>query len=142
MKRILASITLLGMLLSCSVAANAVEVEPFRASPTIASYNAWLFSGSGKGEITVSYEISASLWADSIGVERIQVRKEDGSLAVSILGSTHNGLVRNDFGIHDGDFDYTLSSGSGYYYAEVRVFAEYNGVYDSRTITTNTVWVR
>lgn len=142
MKRILASITLLGMLLSCSVAAYAVEVEPFRASPTISSYAAWLFSGNGKGEITVSYDVTASVWGDSLGVERLQIRKEDGSLAVSILGSTHNGLVRTDNSIHAGDYDYTLSSGSGYYYAEVTVFVEYNGVYDSRTITTNTVWVR
>lgn len=39
------------------------------------------------------------------------------------------------------DFDYELPSGE-YYYAKVTVFAEYKGVYDSRTVTTNTVWVR
>lgn len=58
-----------------------------------------------------------------------------------VTGTTSNGLVRTNYGIHDGDFDYDLPSGEDYY-AEVTVFVEYNGVYDSRTVTTNTVWVR
>ena len=59
----------------------------------------------------------------------------------TVDGTVSNGLIRNDYGIHVGDFDYDLPSGEDYY-AEVTVFAEYNGVYDSRTVTTNTVWVR
>ena len=47
----------------------------------------------------------------------------------------------SDYSFHMGDFNYELPSGD-YYYAKVTVFAEYNGVYDSRTVTTNTVWVR
>ena len=130
------------MLFSCSVSAYAVDTEPFRASPTLASYVVWLFSGSGEGEVTVSFDVTASLWGDSIGVERIRFYTENGDLVATVTGTTSNGLVRNNGSTHDGDFDYTLFSGSGYYYAEVTVFAEYNGVYDSRTITTNTVWVR
>lgn len=141
MKRILTSILLVGMIFSCSATVSAIEVQPFRASPTLSAYNAWLFAGSGKGEVIVSYDVRASRWGDSIGVECIQFYTEDGDLVDTVYGTTSNGLVRTNYGIHDGDFDYTLPSGE-YYYAEVTVFAEYNGVYDSRTVTTNTVWVR
>lgn len=128
-------------MLSCTVIVSAVEVQPYRESPTIASHNVWLFSGDGKGEITVSYDVSASIWADSIGVERIRFYTEDGDYVDSVTGTTSNGLVCNNTGYHGGDFDYTLPSGERYY-AEVTIFAEYKGVYDSRTRTTNTVWVR
>lgn len=141
MKRIFASVLLMGMILSSSVVVSATEIQPFRESPTLSSYNVWLFSGSGKGEIIVSFDIAANRWADSIGVERIRFYTEDGDLVDTVDGTTSNGLVRSDYGIHVGDFDYTLPSGESYY-AEVVVFAEYKGVYDSRTRTTNTVWVR
>lgn len=141
MKRIMASVLLMGMILSCSAVASAAEIQPFRESPTLSSYNVWLFSGSEKGEIIVSFDVSASRWADSIGVELIRFYTEDGELVDTVYGSTSNGLIRNDYGIHGGDFDYTLPSRESYY-AEVVVFAEYKGVYDSRTRTTNTVWVR
>ena len=141
MKRIFASVLLMGMILSSSVVVSATEIQPFRESPTLSSYNVWLFSGSGKGEIIVSFDIAANRWADYIGVERIRFYTEDGDLVDTVDGTTSNGLVRSDYGIHVGDFDYTLPSGESYY-AEVVVFAEYKGVYDSRTRTTNTVWVR
>ena len=141
MKRILTSVLLLGVIFSSSVVASAIEMQPFRASPTLASYNVWLFSGSGKGEIIVSYEVAASTWADSLGVERIRFYTEDGELVDTVYGSTSNGLVCTDYSFHMADFDYELPSGE-YYYAKVTVFAEYKGVYDSRTGTTNTVWVR
>jgi len=141
LKRILTSVLLIGVMLSSSTIASAVDIQPFRESPTLASYAVKLYSGSKKGEITVSYDITASIWADSIGVECIQFFTEDGELVDTVYGSTSNGLVRNDYGINVGDFDYTLPSGE-YYYAEVTIFAEYKGVYDSRVRTTNTVWVR
>lgn len=141
MKRILTSILLIGILLSCSAIASATDIQPLRESPTLASHAVKLYAGSGKGEVTVSYNVNASIWADSIGIECIRFYTEDGDLADTVYGTTSNGLVRNNYGINVGDFDYTLPSGE-YYYAEVVVFAEYKGVYDSRTRTTNTVWVR
>ena len=141
MKRILASAILMGIMLSSFVVVSAAEIQTFRESPTLSSYNVWLFSGSGKGEIIVSYDVAASRWADYIGVECIRFYTEDGDLVDTVEGTTSNGLVRADYSIHAGDFDYTLPSGESYY-AEVVVFAEYKGVYDSRTRTTNTVWVR
>ena len=142
MKRILASIILLGLLLSSTSTVSAVNVETFRASPTLSSYLVWLFAGSGKGEITVSYDVRASIWADSIGVERIRFYTQDGDFVTSVTGTTSNGLVCSNTGYHGGDYDYSGLPSGDYYYAEVTVFAEYNGVYDSRTVTTNTVWVR
>ena len=132
---------MIGMMLSCSIMASATDIQPLRESPTLASYAVKLYSGSTKGEIIVSYDVSASIWADSIGVESIRFYTEDGNTVTTVYGTTGNGLVCNNTGYHGGDFDYTLPSGE-YYYAEVTIFAEYNGVYDSRTRTTNTVWVR
>ena len=131
----------MGIILSSFVVVSAAEIQPFRESPTLSSYNVWLFSGSGKGEITVSFDVAASRWADSIGVEEIRFYTEDGDYVETVTGTTSNGLVCNNTGYHGGDFDYTLPSGESYY-AEVVIFAEYKGVYDSRTRTTNTVWVR
>ena len=129
------------MMLSCCISASALSSQPFRASPTLSSYNAGLYTGSGKGKVIVSYDVAASRGGDSIGVERIRFYTEDGDLVAYVTGTTSNGLVCEDTSLHAGDFDYTLPSGE-YYYAEVTIFAEYKGVYDSRTVTTNTVWVR
>jgi len=141
LRRILASILSFGIMLSYPVTASAVDVQPFRESPTLASYAVKLYAGNEKGEIIVSYDIAASIWADSLGVECIRFYTEDGDLVDTVYGSTSNGLVRTNYSFHMADFDYDLPSGD-YYYAEVTVFAEYKGVYDSRTRTTNTVWVR
>ena len=141
MKRIVATMTLLGVLLSSTFTASAAEAQSLRASPTLSSYLVWLFAGSEKGEVIVSFDIKASIWADSMGVECIQFYTEDGELVDTVYGSTSNGLVRNNHSFHMADFEYDLPSGEDYY-AEVTVFAEYNGVYDSRTVITNTVWVR
>ena len=141
MKRILGSVLLLGMILSSTAMASAIEIQPFRESPTLASYAVKVYSGNGKGEIIVSYDVAASIWADSIGIECIRFYTECGDLVDTVYGSTRNGLVRTNGSIHIDDFIYDLPSGENYY-AEVVVFAEYKGVYDSRTRTTNTVWVR
>ena len=142
MKRILASILLVTMVFSCSIVATTSEIQPLRESPTLSSYAVWLFSGSGKGEVTVSYDVRASRWGDSMGVERIRFYTEDGDLVATVTGTTANGLVCEDTSLHAGDFDYSELPSGDYYYAKVTVFAEYKGVYDSRTVTTNTVWVR
>lgn len=142
MKRMLSSTLLVGIIISSFIiTASAMEVQPLRESPTLSSYIARLYTGSGKGKIIVSYSVSASIWADSLGVERIQFYTEDGDLVDTVYGSTSNGLICTDYSFHMADFDYDLPSGE-YYYAKVTVFAEYKGVYDSRTVTTNTVWVR
>lgn len=77
-----------------------------------------------------------------MGVERIRFYTEDGDLVATVTGTTANGLVCEDTSLHAGDFDYSELPSGDYYYAKVTVFAEYKGVYDSRTVTTNTVWVR
>ena len=142
MKRTLVSVLLIGIMISCSINASATNFETFRASPTLSSYNAGLYSGAGKGEAIVGFDVAASRWGDSIGVERIRFYTEDGDLVASVTGTTANGLVCSNTGYHGGDYDYSGLPSGDYYYAKVTVFAEYNGVYDSRTVTTNTVWVR
>lgn len=141
MKRILASLLLLGTIFSCFTLTSAVEIEPFRASLTLSRYSADLFSGSSKGKVTVSYDVRASKPASSVGVESISFYTEDGNFVASVSGTTSNGLVCTDTMLHGGDYEYSLPSGE-YYYAKVTVFAIADGAYDSRTVTTSTVWVR
>lgn len=141
MKRVLASFMLFAMVFSCLGAASAAEPETFRASLTLSRYFAELFAGNGSGRVTVSFDVKASKTADSVGVESIDFYTEDGDYVTSISGTTKNGLVDTDTGFHGGDFQCVLPSGN-YYYAEVTVFAEVGSDYDSRTVTTSTVWVR
>ena len=98
-------------------------------------------TGSGRGEIIISYDVKSSKIATSVGVESIVFYTEDGDYVTSVSGSTRNGLVKTNNDNNAGDFKYDLPSGK-YYYAEVTVFARVGSDYDSRTVTTSTVWVR
>ena len=105
------------MFLSCNGMALAADVDPFAS-------------------LTLSRYVVAAL-----SVESIDFYTKDGDFVDSVSGSTSNGLVRTNSSIHNSDFVYDLPSGE-YYYAEVTVFAQVGSEYDSRTVTTSTVWVR
>ena len=141
MKRMCASFLAIVMLFSTYGYASAVDVTPFRASLTLSRYFAEAFTGSGNGEIIISYDVKSSKIATSLGVESIDFYTEDGDYVTSVSGSTKNGLIRTNNDDNFGDFEYDLPSGE-YYYAEVTVFARVGSDYDSRTVTTSTVWVR
>lgn len=140
MKRIFTLILTLSVLLSCGTVALASEAEGTRSSLTLAGYNVRLLSKT-KGTVTVSFEVTSSKRATSLGIESIIFYTSDGVQVSSVSGSTSNGLIQSNNSAHAGDYKYSLSSGKSYY-AEVTVFAEAGGDYDSRTITTSTVTVR
>ncbi len=139
MKRIVAFILALGMLLPCGTAALASGAEDVRASLILSSCSACLLS-EAKGTVTVSYEVTSSKRSSSIGVESIAFYTSDGVRVKSVAGSTGNGLIQTNSSVHYGDYNCSLSSGKSYY-VEITVFAEADGIYDSRTITTSTVTV-
>ena len=140
MKRICALLVAIMVLVSGFGAAYAADTS-YRASLTLSRYIAELFPGDRSGEIIVSYDVKASLRADSVGVESITFYTSDGDYVTTVTGTTGNGLVKTNSSGHSDDFVKSLPSGE-YYYAEVTVFAKIGSDYDSRTVTTSTVWVR
>ena len=139
MKRISAFLVAIMVLLSGIGTAYATDTS-YRASLTLSRYIAELFPGDHSGEIIVSYDVKASLRADSVGVESITFYTSDGDYVTTVTGTTGNGLVKTNNSGHIDDFVQPLRSGE-YYYAEVTVFAKIGSDYDSRTVTTSTVWV-
>ena len=140
MKKIIASFMTMCMFLSCNGMALAADVDPF-ASLTLSRYVVAALSGDSRGEIIISFNVKSSKPLATLGVESIDFYTKDGDFVDSVSGSTSNGLVRTNSSIHNSDFVYDLHSGE-YYYAEVTVFAQVGSEYDSRTVTTSTVWVR
>ena len=114
MKRICALLVAIMVLVSGFGAAYAADTS-YRASLTLSRYIAELFPGDRSGEI-IDY-------------------------VTTVTGTTGNGLVKTNSSGHSDDFVKSLPSGE-YYYAEVTIFAEIGSDYDSRTVTTSTVWVR
>lgn len=139
MRRIIAFFMTLCMLLACSSAAFATDVEPF-ASLTLSRYVAEALSGDSRGEIIISFNVKSSKPSATLGIESIDFYTKDGDFVDSVSGTTSNELVKTNSSIHSSDFVYNLPSGK-YYYAEVTIFAQVGSEYDSRTVTTSTVWV-
>ncbi|WP_195279781.1 hypothetical protein [Clostridium sp. J1101437_171009_A5] len=157
MRRILAlgmvTATVLG---SCIVPAGAVEVKedherPMVASvgdevipygsPCIAGYNASLKVGTGKGAVKISYTVTSSKPAKTIGVSKIEIYKSDGTKEATITGTVENGLLRESAGTKTGTYTYRGDSGEGYY-AKVTLYVACASGSDTRTVTTKTVTTR
>ena len=91
MKRICASFLAIVMLFATYGYASAVNVTSSRASLTLSRYFAEALTGSGRGEIIISYDVKSSKIATSVGVESIVFYTEDGDYVTSVSGSTRNG---------------------------------------------------
>lgn len=139
MKRTIFIFVTLVALLFCNSSAFASNLQPY-ASLTLSRYFAEATSGENRGEIIIGFEVKSSKSSASLGVENIDFYTRDGAYVTSVSGTTGNGLVRSDSNIHTSNFSYDLPSGN-FYYAEVTVFARVGSEYDSRTVTTSTVWV-
>lgn len=149
MKRILSIALSLFMLMSvCVVGASAAELPADtnsmlvpRASFYLTGHSASARAGSGSRTMVISYNVSSSVSATSIGVEKIVIYRSNGSEVATIWGTSGNGLIRLASGVHAGNYTYTGTSGQSYY-AEVTVFAKNSSGSDSRVLTTGTVTVR
>ena len=77
LKRICASFLAIVMLFATYGYASAVNVTSSRASLTLSRYFAEALTGSGRGEIIISYDVKSSKIATSVGVESIVFYTEE-----------------------------------------------------------------
>lgn len=135
MKRVLSSALALIMAIACCCGVASASTH---ASLTLSAYSVMLYSGDSRGVISVDYEVRANMFVDSLGVESIRIFEEDGTYVTTINGTIRSGLICVDSDVHKSFYETTLTAGTSYY-AEVTIFARDGIIYDSRTITTNTV---
>lgn len=141
MKRIFALALGMVMTISCilGTAATASAADAgVMASFTLSDYSAVLKAGTKSGEVRISYDVTSSKPADSVGVSSIVIYRSGGSRVATITGTTANNLVCAPGSSNMGTYSYIGISGTSYY-AEVTVFATIGSVTDSRTVTTATV---
>ena len=103
------------MLFSCIVgSASAKEaIEPY-SSNHIASCSATISAvGNGKLKITVSERANGTM--STLGASAIRIYKSDGTYVTRILGTTSNGLLKNNAASLSGSYTYQGSSGTSYY---------------------------
>lgn len=116
------------------------EIVPF-GSQCIAGYNASMKAGTGSGTLKISYTVTASKLANTIGVSKIEIYQSTGAKAATIIGSVANGLLRESAGTKTGSYTYKGTSGRAYY-AKVTLYVACGTTSDSRTVTTATVTAR
>ena len=73
----------------------------------------------------------------TLGASAIRIYKSDGTYVTRILGTTSNGLLKNNAASLSGSYTYQGSSGTSYY-AVVTFTASNSSGSDSRMITTST----
>ena len=140
MKRALACILVLCIVLSSSTVAIASNSAVERASPTLSGYSANLNSYED-GKIVVMYEVSARTSENcTLGIENIEFFDSNGTPVLTVEGTVSNGLIRTGVRSWPGAFEQGLPS-RRHYYAEVTVFAKIGSEYDSKTITTAKIFV-
>ncbi len=141
---------------SCIAPAGAIEVKENHEIPMvmaadnettlygslcISGYNASLKVGTGKGAVKISYTVTSSKPAKTIGVSKIEIYKSNGTKVTTITGTVANGLLRESAGTKTGTYTYRGTSGESYY-AKVTLYVACESGSDSRTVTTKTVTTR
>lgn len=139
LKRMTAFMAMLAMLTACvgTVYAANGSNEP-QASPTLTSYGVWLDPGDNKGELDISFDVTATGWADSLGVSYFEIHEASGALVDTVYGSTSNGL-RSSGSTYANTYTYTGVTSGRYYYIVITVSAEIGNDYDNRTLRTVSV---
>ena len=133
-KRFSSFIAALAIFVTASITVSAVEL---RSSPTLAAYSAKITKGSSKGNLIITYDISANTEAEEVGVSSIKIYKAEGDEYVTtITGTTRNGLIETNTEWHRSSYTYKGTSGVEYY-AVLTVYAKIDGVSDSKLYTTN-----
>lgn len=141
MKRTFALIAILAMSVACVgpvYAANGSNAP--QASPTLISYGVCLDRGSRKGELDISFDVTAAGWADSLGVSYFEIhRASNDELVETVDGTTSNGLKSSGIS-HTYTYSYDGTSGMACY-AIVAIYAQIGTIVDSRTLRTPVVTV-
>lgn len=141
LKRVITFIVVLAISVTCvgpAYAAREPESDGTQASPTLNKYAVWLDPGTKRGELKISFEVTATGKASSLGVSYIKIYIEGSSVPVTIYGSTANGL-KSSGSVYAYTYSYTGASSGAKYYADVAVYAQIGNIVDSRTLTTRSV---
>lgn len=139
MKRTIALISALALMMSCLGTASAASEAAPESSPTLTGYYVVLDPGDSEGELDISFLVTATKWAESLGVSYIEIHEtSDGSLVKTIRGTTSNGLKSEGFSFTN-TYTYDGAISGMYYYAIVAIYAQVDGVVDSRTLRTVSV---
>ena len=141
LKRVIALIAMLAMSVACVGPVYAADgSNGTQASPTLAMYAVWLDPGDSAGELDVTFDVTATEWADSLGVSYFEIHEaSSGALVRTVRGTTSNGLTRESASTFTNTYTATGFTRGVYYYAIIAVYAEINGVHGSRTLTTGSV---
>ena len=140
LKRVLAFIVVLAISVACFgtvYAANGAN-KP-QASPTLSMYAVWLDPGYNRGELDITFEVTATNLASSLGVSYIEIHKaSNDELVDTIYGSTSNGL-KSSGSVYAYTYTYKGATSGAQYYAIVAIYAQIGTTVHSRTLTTRTV---
>lgn len=125
----------LSILLVCPIGAQAQT----RSSQYLGTYAASISQGDTSGEIVVNFSIFAEKSLPKIGALKIDIYRTSGDRAVTIWGSTSNGLLSPKSSIRY-SYSYTYKGiPTVSYYAVVTVCAGTSTSYDTRTVKTSVV---
>lgn len=140
MKRMIALVAVLTLTVShlgIAYAANGSNTP--QASPTLTSYGVCLDPGDRRGELDISFDVTATGWASELGVAYIEIYDaRSDTLVDSIHGTTGNGLTSSGF-TYTNTYTYSGLTPGADYYAIVAIFAQIGTTLDSRTFRTPTV---
>lgn len=137
-KRFLAVMLIVAMMIPMA-AMPASAAEP-RSSDYLDSCYANLTKGSGSGRLTLDFAVSSSVKGiTKIGVSKIVIYRQNGSVYATLFGSTDNGLLETSGTYMDGTYTIRGMMPNTYYYCDVTfIVADAYGS-DTYTITTSSV---
>lgn len=141
MKKIVAFFAVLALMAGCLGTAYAAAPDPdgTLASPTLSSYSAFLDPGEYRGELDITFHVTATDKAESLGVSYFEVyRASDDKLIDKVLGTEENGLKSSGI-TYAYTYTYPYATPGVRYYVVVAVFAQISGISHSRTLETSPV---
>ena len=141
LKRVITFIVVLAISVACvgpAYAARGPEPDGPQASPTLSKYAVRLDPGDNRGELDITFQVTATDKASSLGVSYIKIYKVGSTTPVTIYGSTANGLQSSGFS-YAYTYTYSGATPGAQYYADVAIYAQIGTTFDSRTLTTRTV---
>lgn len=136
MKRIVAFLAVLALMAGSLGTAYAAAPNPdsSQASPTLSSYAAWLDPGDYKGELKITFFVTATGSASSLGVSYFEIyRASDDRLIDTVLGTVENGL-KGTGPYFANTYIYDGLPGGVSYYVVIALFAQIGTTFDSRTL--------
>ena len=138
MKKFLALMLSLVMLMSISATAAYVPPDSPAASAYIADYAAGIING-GNGILKVSFDVTGTATMSRIGASTIDIYKSNGTYVTTLVwtDSGRGGMMASNT-FYNGDTE-SVYVGAGSYYAVVYFYAKnYSGGIGTKTVQTGT----